>query len=70
MKALVSVLVVFCFILVVSFARAQETDQQWQVVTDKLQASNNSNFFLLIGNELGIVYTFQTGKVDLGRKLS
>jgi CubicO group peptidase (beta-lactamase class C family) len=46
-----------------TFARAQTTDELWQVVTDKLQAAENDNFYLLIGNESGVAYTFQKGSI-------
>jgi hypothetical protein len=45
----------------ITFSRAQTTEELWQVVTDKLQATENNNFFLLIGNDSGIVYKFQKG---------
>jgi len=66
MKTLV--LIVVC-VAVLSFTLSQQTDQQWQVVTNKLQASNNSNFFLLIGNESGIVFTFQKGDLIILHKI-
>lgn len=50
------------FLGCISFSLAQTTEELWQVVTDKLQAStSNDNFYLLIGNDSGVVYTFQKG---------
>jgi hypothetical protein len=55
-----------------TFARAQTTDELWQVVTDKLQAAENDNFYLLIGNESGVAYTFQKGtyiRLNISQKI-
>ncbi len=55
---------IICLLLLTALgcARAQTTDDPWQVVTDKLSATTvNDNFFLFIGNESGIIYTFQKG---------
>ena len=61
---------IICMLLIIlcgctTLARAQSTEYLWQGVTDKLQAdTTNDNFFLLIGNESGTVYTFQKGTID------
>lgn len=61
MKAFICVLLLVA-LRYATLARAQTTEQLWQVVTDQLQATtDNDKFFLLIGNESGIVYEFQRG---------